>query len=69
MLLNKICVVTFLLLDVSSIVLNGFVEYVLKKHKKTRIVTFCFIYYLSISDVMVGLTELSYHSLQLDFYL
>ena len=46
--------------------LNALIVYLLKKHRKTRIVTFWFIYCLSISDVMVGLTGLIYHSLLLD---
>ena len=46
-------------------VLNGLIAYVLKKHKKTSIVTFWFIYCLSISNVMVGVTGLIYHLLQL----
>ena len=50
------------LLDMSSIILNGLIAYVLKKHNKTRIVTFWFIYCLSISDVMVGVTGLTFHS-------
>ena len=55
------------LLDMSSIILNGLIAYVLKKHNKTRIVTFWFIYCLSISDVMVGVTGLTFHSSLLAF--
>ena len=51
------------LLDVSAILLNVIVAYVLKKYKKIRIITFWFIYCLSISDALVGLTGLVYHSL------
>ena len=46
------------LLDISAIILNGLIAYVMKKHSKTRIVTFWFIYCLSMSDVMVGITGL-----------
>ena len=53
------------LLDVLAILLNGLVAYVLKKHKKTSIITFWFIYFLSITDVMVGVSCLMYHSLLL----
>ena len=58
-----------LVLDLSSIVLNGLIAYVIKKHKKTRIVTFWFIYCLSISDLMVGATGIVHHSLLLDNFL
>ena len=54
-----------LLLDISAILLNGLVAYVLKKHKKTSIISMWFIYCLSISDVMVGITGTLYHSLLL----
>ena len=54
-----------LLLDCSAILFNGLVAFVLKKHKKTRIVTFWFIYCLSISDTLVGVTGLIYHVLWL----
>ena len=50
------------LLDILAIILNGLIAYVLKKHNKTRIVTFWFIYCLSISDIMVGITGLVFHS-------
>ena len=52
-------------LDVSAIFLNGLVAYLLKKHKKTSIITFWLIYCLSISDVMVGIAGLICHSLLL----
>ena len=67
-LLYQIYIPASLILDLSSIVLNGLISYVLWKHKKTRIVTFWFIYCLSMSDVMVGATGLIYHSLQLDIF-
>ena len=54
-----------MLLDVSAILLNVLIAYMLKKHKKTSIITFWFIYCLSICDVMVGVTGLVYHSLWL----
>ena len=54
-----------LILDISAIFLNGLVAYVLKKHKKTSIISMWFIYCLSISDVMVGITGVLYHSLLL----
>ena len=54
-----------LLMDISAIFLNGLVAYVLKRHKKTSIITFWFIYCLSISDVMVGVSCLVYHLLLL----
>ena len=50
-----------ILLDMSAIFLNGLIAYQLKKQKKTRIITFWFIYCLSISDVMVGITGLVFH--------
>ena len=52
-------------LDASAVFLNGLIWYVLKKYKKTKIVTFWIIYCLSISDVMVGVTGLVYHTLLL----
>ena len=54
-----------LVLDLSSITLNGLIAYVIKKDKKTRIVTFWYIYCLSISDVMIGATGLIHHWLLL----
>ena len=54
-----------LLLNIITLVFNALVAYALKKHKKTCIITFCFIFYLSISDVMVGATGLVFHSLWL----
>ena len=54
-----------LLLDVSAIVLNGLIAYVLKKHKKTDIMTFWFIYCLSLSDILVGVSGLIYESMWL----
>ena len=56
---------TALILDVSSVILNGLIGYVVKKHKKTNVVTFWFIYCLSCTDTLVGITGLLYHSLQL----
>ena len=56
---------TALILDVSSVILNGLIGYVVKKHKKTNVVTFWFIYCLSCTDVLVGITGLLYHSLEL----
>ena len=50
-------ILTFLL-DVSAIILNVLVAYVLKKHKKTDTMTFWFIYCLSLSDIFVGVTGL-----------
>ena len=64
-LLFKICMGTSLLLDISSAMLNGLIAYVLKKYKKTNIVTFWFLYCLSFSDVFVGITGLLFHSLDL----
>ena len=58
-----------LILDVSAILLNGLIAYVLRKHKKTSIVTFWFIYCLSISDVMVGVSGLFFHSVLLKILL
>ena len=52
-------------LDASAVLLNGLIAYVLKKHKKTRFVPFWIIYCLSISDLMVGVTGLVYHTLLL----
>ena len=68
-LLFQISITILILLDISAIILNGLVAYVLKRHKKTRIITFWFIYCLSISDVMVGLMQLVSHLLQLRSFL
>ena len=54
-----------MLLDFSAILLNALIAYVLQKHRKTSIITFWFIYCLSICDVMIGVTGLVYHSLRL----
>ena len=59
--LFQFSITILILLDISAIILNGLVAYVLKRHKKTRIITFWFIYCLSISDVMVGLIHLLHH--------
>ena len=58
-----------LILDVSAILLNGLIAYVLKKHRKTNIVTFWLIYCLSISDVMVGVSGLFFHLVLLKMFL
>ena len=58
-----------ILLDISAVIVNGVIAFVLKKHKKTRIVTFFFIYCLSISDVMVGAVSLVMHSFWLHWFL
>ena len=63
--LFQIYIALSILLDISAITLNGLVGYVLKKHKKTSIITFWFLYCLSVSDVMVGVTGLAYHLLRL----
>ena len=57
--------ISSLLLDVSAIVLNGLIAYVLKKHKKTEIMTFWFIYCLSISDIFVGVSGIICESMWL----
>ena len=57
------------LLDISAIILNDLIAYVLKRHSKTCIVTFWFIYCLSISDIMVGAAGLIFHSSLLAFKL
>ena len=44
---------------------NEQVVYVVKKHRKTRTVTFCFIFFVSITNVRVGATTLVYHSVWL----
>ena len=69
LLLFQIRIIASLVLDFSSIVLNGLIAYILKKYKKTNIVTLWFIYCLSISDFMVGATGLVYHTLLLDIAL
>ena len=66
MVLPEIATTILIILDISAVILNGVVAFLLKKHKKTRIVTFFFIYCLSISDVMVGVVSLASHSLFLD---
>ena len=53
------------LLDVSALLLNVLTAYVLRRHNKTNVVTFWFIYCLSISDAMIGVTGLIYHLLRL----
>ena len=63
--LFQIYIALSMLLDVSAIILNALIACILKKYKKTSIITFWFIYCLSISDVMVGVTGLMYHSLWL----
>ena len=68
-LLFQICMSTSIALDILAINVNGLLAYVLQKHRKTRILTFWFIYCLSISDVMVGITGLIDHALQLDLLL
>ena len=67
-LLFQISIAILILLDISAIVLNGLIAYVLKRHKKTRIITFWFIYCLSISDVMVGVTHLVHHMLLIKLF-
>ena len=54
------------LLDISAVTLNGLIAYVLKKYKKANIITFWYIYCLSVSDIMVGITGLMLHSLLLN---
>ena len=61
-------IIVFMLLDIPAIILNGLLAYILKKHNKTTIVTFWFIYCLSISDVIVGVSGLVYHLLLLLLY-
>ena len=68
-LLFQICMAASILLDILAMNVNGLIVYVLQKHRKTRIVTFWFIYCLSISDIMVGISGLIDHSLQLDLLL
>ena len=62
-------IIALMLLGLSAIIFTGLVAYVLKKHNKTSIVTFWFIYCLSISDVIVGVSGLAYQSLLLFLYL
>ena len=54
----EISITLAILLDVSVVVLNGLIAHVLKRNNKTIIITFWFIYCLSISDVMVGVVDL-----------
>ena len=56
-------------LGISAIILNGTIAYLLKRHKKTTIISFWLIYCLSVSDVMVGVTGLVWNSLQLHLLL
>ena len=58
-----------LIVDISAILLNGLIAYVLKKYKKTNIVTFWFIYCLSISDILVGISGLMLHLVRLKLLL
>ena len=60
-----VSIIISLILDLSSVILNGLIAYVLQKHKKTKVVTFWFIFCLSCSDTLVGITGLLYHSLEL----
>ena len=62
-LLFQISITILIPLDISAIILNGLIAYVLKRHKKTSIITFWFIYCLSVSDVMVGLMHFVHHIL------
>ena len=55
-----ICITLSMVLDVSAILFNGLVAYVIKKHKKTSSITFWFLYCLSISDILVGVAGLAY---------
>ena len=67
-LLFQISITILILLDISAIILNGLIAYVLKRHKKTRIITFWFIYCLAISDVMVGLLLFLHHTLVIEVF-
>ena len=50
-----------ILLDISAILLNGLLAYLIKKLKKTSFIPFWFIYCLSACDIMVGITGLVFH--------
>ena len=68
-LLFQISTAIYMLLDVSAVILNGLLAYVLKRYNKTNVITFWFIYCLSLSDIMVGAVELVQDSLMLQFFL
>ena len=56
-------------IDISNFVLNFSLAFALKKLNKLRIVSFLFIFWLSVSDLLVGATGLIYHTgrlLQID---
>ena len=67
--LSQFFVPILLIVDISAILLNALIVYVLKRYKKTNIVTFWFIYCLSISDILVGVSGLVLHLLQLKLIL
>ncbi|XP_065057483.1 uncharacterized protein LOC135685462 [Rhopilema esculentum] len=48
-------------IDISNLVLNFSLVYALKKLNKLRIVSYLFIFWLSVSDFLVGATGLLYH--------
>ncbi|XP_065057523.1 uncharacterized protein LOC135685488 [Rhopilema esculentum] len=48
-------------IDISNLVLNFSLAYALKKLNKLRIVSYLFIFWLSVSDFLVGATGLLYH--------
>ena len=65
----EIFTASLILLDISAVVLNGLVAYVLRKSERTKRITFWFIVNLSLSDVMVGITGIVYHLLKLRLFL
>ena len=50
-----------ILLDVSAVFFNALIEFVLKQHRKTSIVTMWFIYCMSVSDVIVGVVQMVHY--------
>ena len=58
---NILFITISILLDISAILLNGLIAYLIKKHKKTSFIPFWFIYCLSICDIIVGITGLVFH--------
>ena len=55
-------IIVSLMVDGSNIILNGIVAHSLKRLKKYKIVSYWFIYCLCISDILVGITGLCFHS-------
>ena len=51
-----------IVVDTSNIVLNFFLVYALKKLKKLKVVSYMLIFWLSVSDLLVGTTGILFHT-------